>query len=746
MKQNVQQSTVSPAPTLMHSEHRANEGIFRSHSLRRRLLFLFAIVLLIALALISVGVAYFVFLTEQQAWQGRQLETARNAGKTVAAFIERIEDSLTLVTVLDRDYLDSNPQVLSDILQRNPAILEIVRLDENGLVFASASQDRAVLANLFTIQQSNWFLQAAAGKLYLGDIRISTNNEPYMIVAIPAADGVVAARLRMIVLWNVVAGIRFGETGSAYLVSRDGQILAHPNTLVVLERNNIAGRPELTAATQSPNSEWHGTYINFQGARVVGTTASVPDTDWIVVAELLQSEAFAISRTALLLLGGGVLLFGALLMAVTIRLFGRLIFRPLEWLQIGTKRIGQGDLDYRIDIAHHDEIGQVAAAFNQMAAELQELYGGLEQKVFDRTERLEIIAALGERFSAILNLDRLLVDVVNQVKESFGYYHAHIYLLDKAGEKLAVAAGTGPAGAEMKTRGHAIPLAAAKSLVARAARTGQVVKIDNVREAVDWLPNPLLPDTYAEMAVPIIAEGQVVGVLDVQDEEIAGLDDGDVKLLRSLASQIAVAIRNARLFQEARVATSEAESLNRRLTRQTWRGIGENTSTTGYVFTDSGTVPDTSEWLPTMQEAIDRKRLIQAMTGNNGANSTETSCVALPLLLRGELIGVIGIERPSGRLWSEDELTAIQAVSEQVSLALDAARLAHETERTAWRDRVVSESTAKVWSSADIEEVMKAAVAHLGDKLRASEVVIRLGTEEGLLPKNDENNALAGDH
>jgi GAF domain-containing protein len=77
-------------------------------------------------------------------------------------------------------------------------------------------------------------------------------------------------------------------------------------------------------------------------------------------------------------------------------------------------------------------------------------------------------------------------------------------------------------------------------------------------------------------------------------------------------------------------------------------------------------------------------------------------------------------------------LATIQAVAEQVALALDAARLARETERAAWRDRVVSESTASLWASAELDEVMKAAVAQLGDKLRASEVVIRLGTEAEL--------------
>jgi GAF domain-containing protein len=112
--------------------------------------------------------------------------------------------------------------------------------------------------------------------------------------------------------------------------------------------------------------------------------------------------------------------------------------------------------------------------------------------------------------------------------------------------------------------------------------------------------------------------------------------------------------------------------------------------------------------------------------------------LAIPLILRGQTIGVIGIERSvdEGSVaanetagWSEDELITIQTVSEQVALALDSARLARDTERAAWRDRLVSESTAQVWASTEVEEVMQTAVAQLGNKLGATEVIIRLTTQ-----------------
>lgn len=411
-----------------------------------------------------------------------------------------------------------------------------------------------------------------------------------------------------------------------------------------------------------------------------------------------------------------------------------LVNRPLGALMDGVQTVAAGNLNRSVVVQSRDELGQLALAFNQMAAQLKDLIGSLEQRVTARTRRLEIVATLGERLSAILNIDQLLEELVSQVKESFDYYHVHVYIVDDERENLVLRAGAGEAGAKMKAQNHQISLNAVTSLVARAARSGEVVTVDNVRQDTDWLPNPLLPNTHSEMAVPILLESQVVGVLDVQSDRVAGLDESDASLLRSLANQVAVAMNNARLFQKMRAANTEAEALNRRLTREAWQNIGSQVQTTGYVFTTAGVGPAPNEWLGSMERAVRQKRLALETYSTNGDNSQKTATsVAVPLTLRGEVIGAIGIERTGDRNWSEDELTTMRSVSEQIALALDTARLARETERSAWRDRVVSESTAQVWSTSEIDDVMRIAVSQLADKLHASEVVIRLGTEEELV-------------
>ncbi|MBN1993102.1 MAG: PAS domain S-box protein [Anaerolineae bacterium] len=192
--------------------------------------------------------------------------------------------------------------------------------------------------------------------------------------------------------------------------------------------------------------------------------------------------------------------------------------------------------------------------------EIRTLNAELEQRVARRTRQIETVAEISQQLTSILDLPTLLRQVVAMTKETFGYYHVHIYLLPAEGKTLIMAEGYGAAGAKMKQQGHQIPLDAPTSLVAGAARRREIVLVNDVRQAPDWLPNPLLPDTHSEMAVPIIAEEKVIGVLDVQSNQVAGLDEADKDLLRSLANQIAVALTNAQLYQtEQALRQAEAE-------------------------------------------------------------------------------------------------------------------------------------------------------------------------------------------
>jgi len=331
---------------------------------------------------------------------------------------------------------------------------------------------------------------------------------------------------------------------------------------------------------------------------------------------------------------------------------------PIRRLQLGIERFRAHNLKQQSDDESNslndleqlgsfasDEIGGLALSFTDMAHQIQLLLTKLEQRVTERTRRLEIAATLGERVNTILNMEQLLVEVVNQIKDNFNYYHTHIYLIDDKREKLVVAEGTGPAGAEMKAKGHNIPLNTPISLVARAARTGQTIRVDNVREASDWLPNALLPNTYSEMAVPIILEKEVVGVLDVQQDKIAGLDEGDANLLRSLAIQVAGALRTARHFARTEMALAEARTAQARYLEQAWGQEKTAQRQALYHYQRSGALPWNSE-------------------------TQSQDALAVPIQLQNQTIGVIQLhETDHPQPWNERELALVKAVAEQIAQA-----------------------------------------------------------------------------
>jgi putative methionine-R-sulfoxide reductase with GAF domain len=209
------------------------------------------------------------------------------------------------------------------------------------------------------------------------------------------------------------------------------------------------------------------------------------------------------------------------------------------------------------------EVARMKAAFRAEQARL-------EERVAERTRALVTSAEVSRRLSTILDRQQLVTEVVEQIQAAFDYYHVHIYLFDEAGQFLVMAGGTGEPGRAMLIAGHKLPRG--RGLVGRAAETGRDVVVPDVSAESAWLPNPLLPDTRAEIATPILVGDRVLGVLDVQHNVKNGLQDDDSILLHSIANQVAVALENARLYNRARrQAEREAlvNTIGRRIQRAT---------------------------------------------------------------------------------------------------------------------------------------------------------------------------------
>ncbi len=253
-------------------------------------------------------------------------------------------------------------------------------------------------------------------------------------------------------------------------------------------------------------------------------------------------------------------IFGGMILvaAAVIFLLSRAITRPILALTKGAEVIAKGELDYSIRAETGDEIQHLAEQFNEMAKALKESYTDLERKVEERTKRerqraeqLRAINEVGRKISSIVNLDELLPYVGNLLRETFHYYNVNIFLLDPSSGNLMLKAlclsgqkGVIPVGVPLEVD--------AESIVGWVAQTGEPILANDVNADPRYRAVEALRDTKSELAVPVRIGNNVLGVLDIESTEADAFGEADLFTVQTLADQLAVAIENARLYEETR--------------------------------------------------------------------------------------------------------------------------------------------------------------------------------------------------
>ncbi|MCJ7433260.1 MAG: GAF domain-containing protein, partial [Anaerolineales bacterium] len=241
----------------------------------------------------------------------------------------------------------------------------------------------------------------------------------------------------------------------------------------------------------------------------------------------------------------------------------RAIVQPLEDIINTMNKVESGDLTARTEVISSGELGQVSLRLNQVIRQIEGAQAILEQRIAERTRNLELAAEVGRTVSQVRALDVMLKDAAELIRKQFDLYYVQVYLTDPSQTNLILQSGTGAVGAELVGRGHRLPLDTA-SITGRAAIEKKSVVISNTAASPTFRPNPLLPDTRSEMAVPLLIGERVVGVLDMQSEHAGSLSTDILTAFEALAGQLAIAIQNANFLAETQQARTEVEAQARR--------------------------------------------------------------------------------------------------------------------------------------------------------------------------------------
>lgn len=376
---------------------------------------------------------------------------------------------------------------------------------------------------------------------------------------------------------------------------------------------------------------------------------------------------------------------------------------PIQKLATEAQKVGAGHWDIAVPSTGNDEIGILARAFRAMAEQIRAFIQELEARVAERTRELErrttqlqVAAEVAREATAIRDLDLLLNNAVDLIRERFGFYHAGIFLLDERREYAVLRSATGEAGQEMIARDHRLKVGEV-GMVGYVTSTGQPRIALEVDKDPTHYKNPLLPETRSEMTLPLKIGDQIIGALDVQSQYPQAFSQEDIEIMQVLADQLAIAIENARLLQETQDNLRQLEKLHADYLKNAWRKRYETSTIIGYRYDRVGVKPIYK----------DKLRL---------KSKHEPPDYSVPLQVRGQVIATLDAWAEDGELDAETA-SFLQAIANRLSQTLDSARLFEETQSRAERERLVSEITAKMRASNDPQVILETAIRELRQAL-----------------------------
>jgi len=354
------------------------------------------------------------------------------------------------------------------------------------------------------------------------------------------------------------------DTASLYQANKDlNAVQTHEDILKVLKEHTIIGQKSIysgiflfdTPITYSRKPE--SIYPIAQSAansQFYFEDEPIPFEGWPTSVEFMKVDSLSTIRN----LSNDNRLFGTFHRNFhTIQKALMVISAPLA---VAGRWVGQIYASYPREFSFApNDIRRLMALSGQAAIASENI--NLLEETSRRANQLETAAEIAAQATSTLDTAALLNRAVNLISDRFGYYHSSIFL--KEGNRAVIAASTGSAGQQLVENKHSLELREGGSIVEHVCLTGEPLIINDVTQNPTHRPHPLLPETRAELGIPLKIGQRVTGALDVQSNKANAFTEDDLAVFQTLADQIAISLDNARSFELAQQAVEEMREVDR---------------------------------------------------------------------------------------------------------------------------------------------------------------------------------------
>ena len=376
----------------------------------------------------------------------------------------------------------------------------------------------------------------------------------------------------------------------------------------------------------------------------------------------------------------------------------------------------------------------------EMSLTLVEQRQSLALRLDQQTRQLQAVITVSRAIVGARDVNQLLDDMVRLVRETFGYYHVQIFLVDEDRGYATLRQSTGEVGQKLLERGHRLPVGST-SIIGQVTATGQPVVARDTDHTTVHRRNELLPDTRSEMALPLTIGNMIIGALDLQSVEPDAFDEEAIPTLQSLADQFALAIQNARLFQQAEDNLRELRDLSIESTRRSW---SEFLSEAREEEIRQSYGPETKALATRRSQIVDRVLNAGSVIISTGSDGSR-SFLAVPVVVRNEVVGVLGVEPDGPREWTQADLSVIEGIAQRTALAIENARLYIEAQRAAQRERMVSSIADRLQRAPSLSLLLESAAKELANALGTDRVYAELSVDQPMAQRRKQVSQQTGD-